>query len=174
MHDFSSHILSAETDVIHPHIIVHVLQSCCVGGTARKVAPVSQDARLDPVFCQQQKWTDAGYGYAVGGALPHSPSQQSLRAGADAQAYEGDHSRKSAVQQHSGQPGGESGRVAAYRPDLRQADRSGRSDTGAIDSHVANSNETATNCCKNKVSAEAAMDGWAVGERGASEWHVHA
>ena len=168
-------MLSAETGVIYPHTIVHILQSCCVGGIVRKVAPVSQDARLDPVFCQQQKWTDAGYGYAVGGALPHGPSsQQSLRADAGAQAYEGDHSRKSAVQQHSGQPGGESGRVAAYRPDLRQADRSGHSDAGAIDSHVANSNETATNCCNNKVSAEAAMDEWSVGERGASEWHVHA
>ena len=130
MHDFSRQMLSAETDVIHPHTIVHILQSCCAGGIARKVAPISQDARLDPAFCQQQGWTDAGYGFAGGGAPPHYPSrQQSLRAGADAQAYEGDCNGKSAVQQHehSWQPGGKSGRLAAYRPDLRQADMSGRS-----------------------------------------------
>ena len=35
-----------------------------VRGIVNKVG-VSQDARLDPAFCQQQSWTDAGYGFAV-------------------------------------------------------------------------------------------------------------
>ena len=134
-----------------PHTIVQKLQSCYAGGGVRK-ALISQDARLDPAFCQQQGWTDASYGYAVGGAQPLGPSRhQSLRSSPDAQAYEGVCNSKSAVPQHQHrrQPGGESGRLAAYRPDVRQADRSGRSCNRANEPHravatVANSRETAS------------------------------
>lgn len=84
------------------------------------------------------------------GVVPNPPGpswQQSLRSDAGAQAYEGDCSGKSAVQQHSGQPGGKSGRLAAYRPDVRWADRSGRSYNRANEPHSAIvANSSCSNC----------------------------
>lgn len=37
---------------------------------------VSQDAGLDPAFCQQQSWTAVGHGYAVECTQPHAAAAQ--------------------------------------------------------------------------------------------------
>ena len=103
------------------------MQSCCAGGILSKVL-VSQDARLDQAFCQQQSWTDAGYGFAVECAQPHAAAQQQgLLGTTGSQAGRGDGNSASAVKQqgHRGQPGWGSDSLAAYRPADRRADGTG-------------------------------------------------